>query len=104
MAAEGIDFEIDHFLANRFVNHRMGNGCPRSLLFEDYLSLLIELGAFIDVGDDLGLHDQIIEGLVAPIGTVGAADGVTTFDELLRSLPRLQTPRPMPELRRLIGA
>ena len=36
-------------------------------------------------------------------GIVKAADGATTFDELLRSLPRLQTPRPMPELRRLIG-
>jgi type IV pilus assembly protein PilB len=31
-----------------------------------------------------------------------AAEGVTTIDELLRSLPRLQTPRPMAELRRLI--
>ena len=36
-------------------------------------------------------------------GIVKAADGGTTFDELLRSLPRLQTPRPLPELRRLIG-
>ena len=36
-------------------------------------------------------------------GIVKAADGATTFDELLRSLPRLQTPRPLPELRRLIG-
>ncbi len=31
-----------------------------------------------------------------------AAEGVTTIDELLRSLPRLQSPRPMAELRRLI--
>lgn len=37
-------------------------------------------------------------------GIVKAADGATTFDELLRSLPRLQIPRPIPELRRLIGA
>jgi type IV pilus assembly protein PilB len=36
-------------------------------------------------------------------GIVKAADGVTTLDELLRSLPRLQNPRPLPELRRLIG-
>jgi type IV pilus assembly protein PilB len=36
-------------------------------------------------------------------GIVKAADGVTTIDELLRSLPRLQNPRPIPELRRLIG-
>lgn len=36
-------------------------------------------------------------------GIVNAADGITASDELLRSLPRLQNPRPMPELRRLIG-
>jgi type IV pilus assembly protein PilB len=36
-------------------------------------------------------------------GIVKAADGATTLDELLRSLPRLQTPRPIPELRRFIG-
>ena len=31
-----------------------------------------------------------------------AAEGITTIDELLRSLPRLQPPRPMAELRRMI--
>lgn len=36
-------------------------------------------------------------------GIIKAAQGTTTLDELLRSLPRLQTPRPMAELRRLIG-
>ncbi|MEJ2099680.1 MAG: ATPase, T2SS/T4P/T4SS family [Desulfobacterales bacterium] len=36
-------------------------------------------------------------------GIIKAAEGVTTLDELLRSLPRLQTPRPMAKLRRLIG-
>jgi len=36
-------------------------------------------------------------------GIVKATDGITTLDELLRSLPRLQNPRPLPELRRLIG-
>ena len=36
-------------------------------------------------------------------GIIKAAQGVTTFDELLRSLPRLQNPRPMAELKRLIG-
>ena len=30
------------------------------------------------------------------------AEGVTTVDELLRSLPRLHNPRPMADLRRLI--
>lgn len=36
-------------------------------------------------------------------GIIKAAQGVTTIDELLRSLPRLQNPRPMAELRRIIG-
>jgi type IV pilus assembly protein PilB len=36
-------------------------------------------------------------------GIIKAARGVTTMDELLRSLPRLQNPRPMAELNRIIG-
>jgi type IV pilus assembly protein PilB len=36
-------------------------------------------------------------------GIVKAVDGITSLDELLRSLPRLQNPRPIPELRRMIG-
>jgi type IV pilus assembly protein PilB len=50
---------------------------------------------------------QIIEstGLITLLedGIVKATDGVTTLDEVLRSLPRLQNPRPVSELRRLIG-
>ena len=36
-------------------------------------------------------------------GIIKAAEGITSLDELLRSLPRLQTPRPIAKLRRLIG-
>lgn len=36
-------------------------------------------------------------------GIIKAARGITTFDELLRSLPRLQNPRPMAELKSIIG-
>jgi type IV pilus assembly protein PilB len=35
-------------------------------------------------------------------GIVKAAAGATTIDELIRCLPRLQKPRPLPELRRLL--
>jgi type IV pilus assembly protein PilB len=35
-------------------------------------------------------------------GIVKAASGATTIDELLRCLPRLQRPRPLPELQRLL--
>ena len=36
-------------------------------------------------------------------GIIKAAQGITTVDELLRSLPRLQNPRPLAELKRIIG-
>jgi type IV pilus assembly protein PilB len=36
-------------------------------------------------------------------GLAKAAQGVTTIAELLRGLPRMQRPRPLPELRRLLG-
>ena len=35
-------------------------------------------------------------------GLVKAAAGSTTIHEILRCLPRLQKPRPLPELRRLL--
>jgi type IV pilus assembly protein PilB len=35
-------------------------------------------------------------------GLVKAAAGLTSIDEVLRSLPRLQKPRPMAELKRLL--
>jgi type IV pilus assembly protein PilB len=35
-------------------------------------------------------------------GLVKAAAGTTTIQELLRCLPRLQKPRPLPELKRLL--
>ena len=36
-------------------------------------------------------------------GIIKASDGITSIDEILRCLPRLQPPRPLPELRRLTG-
>ncbi|MEI6669939.1 MAG: secretion system protein E, partial [Acidobacteriota bacterium] len=36
-------------------------------------------------------------------GILKAAQGVTTLEELVRCLPRLMKPRPIPELRRLLG-
>ena len=37
-------------------------------------------------------------------GIVKAAEGLTTLEEVLRCLPRLQPPRPLGELRRALGA
>ena len=36
-------------------------------------------------------------------GIAKAAAGLTTFDEIIRQLPRLSRPRPIGELRRLLG-
>lgn len=36
-------------------------------------------------------------------GIVKAADGETSFEEIIRELPRLSAPRPLTELRRLLG-
>lgn len=36
-------------------------------------------------------------------GIMKAADGVTTFQEVLRNLPRLSKPRPLPQIRRMQG-
>ena len=58
MAAERINLKIDYFLSNRFEDDRMSNGGPWSLLFENHLSLLIELGALCRVGDDLGFLES----------------------------------------------
>ena len=36
-------------------------------------------------------------------GIAKAAAGLTSFDEIIRQLPRLAKPRPLPELSRLLG-
>jgi len=95
---------------------RKGRGCPNC----QYTGYRRRVGVFELLIIDELVRDAILErrsskalrqisiestGLVTLLedGVVKAASGVTTFDELLRSLPRLQKPRPMPELRRLIG-
>ena len=45
VATEWRKLEVDDFLADRLQLHRVSHGEPRSLLLEDHLSLLVELGA-----------------------------------------------------------
>jgi type IV pilus assembly protein PilB len=63
-------------------------------------------GAIIEQKTGQEIRNISIEstGLVTLLedGIVKAAAGLTTIDELLRSLPRLQKPRPLTELRRLL--
>src|SRR3954462_14800810 len=44
VAPEGRELEVDDFLADRLQLHRMRDGEPGTLLLEDHLSLLVELG------------------------------------------------------------
>ena len=51
----------------------MGDRRPRRLVLEHHLGLLIQTCALADVGCQLRLHDEILERLIAPEGTVRAA-------------------------------
>ena len=94
---------------------RKGQGCTRC----QYTGYRGRVGVFELLVLDEQVRDAIIEqktsqdirrisvestGLVTLLedGLVKAAAGLTTIDEVLRSLPRLQKPRPLPELQRLL--
>ena len=94
---------------------RKGQGCARC----QYTGYRGRVGVFELLVLDEQVRDAIIEqktsqdirrisiestGLVTLLedGLVKAAAGLTTIDEVLRSLPRLQKPRPLPELQRLL--
>jgi type IV pilus assembly protein PilB len=96
---------------------KRGRGCPqcnhtgysgRIAVFE--LLILDELvrNAILERKTSHEIRHISIEksGLVTLLedGIVKAAEGVTTFEEVLRCLPRLQKPRPLPVIRRLLGA
>src|SRR5918998_700755 len=76
VASERRQLEVDDLLADGLQLDRMGHGEPGRLLLEDHLSLLVELRALGLVGGDLRLRDEIVEGLVAPLGDVGARRGL----------------------------
>ena len=96
-------------------NFSKGSGCSRC----QYTGYKGRAGVFELLILDEQIRNAIIEhrtsqeirrisiestGLVTLLedGIVKAASGLTTIDELLRCLPRLQKPRPLPELRRLL--
>jgi type IV pilus assembly protein PilB len=95
---------------------RKGRGCSncqntgykgRVGIFE--LLILDELvrDAVLERQPSKALREISIEssGLVTLLedGIIKAAQGTTTLDESLRSLPRLQNPRPLADLRRMMG-
>jgi len=94
----------------------MGLGCPkcnhtgysgRVAVFE--LLVLDELvrTAILERKTSHDIRKISIEksGLVTLLedGIVKVCEGTTTFEEVLRCLPRLQKPRPLSEIRRLLG-
>ena len=93
-----------------------GRGCPSC----EHTGFKGRVGIFELLIMDEFIRDAVLErkpskelrqisiessGLVTLLedGIIKTAEGITTLDELLRSLPRLLTPRPMAKLRRLIG-
>lgn len=95
---------------------RRGRGCPacrytgyagRVAVFE--LLILDEFvrSAILDKRTSYEIRNISLEtsGLVTLFeeGIVKAANGITTIDEVLRCLPQVQRPRPLPELRHLLG-
>jgi type IV pilus assembly protein PilB len=97
------------------VEFRKGHGCSQC----QYTGYRGRVGVFEMLILDEAVRSAIIDqktsqeirnisiastGLVTLLenGIIKAAAGLTTIDELLRSLPRLQKPRPLAELRRLL--
>ncbi len=94
---------------------RKGNGCSKCQYtgyrgrLGIYELLILEetiRTAIIDHKTSQEIRKLSIEasGLVTLMedGIMKAASGITTIDELLRCLPRLQKPRPLPEVQRLL--
>ena len=108
-----IDYSANHITGARFQKGRGCSNCQhtghkgRVGIFE--LLILDEFvrDAILERKPSKALREISIEysGLVTLLedGIIKAAQGITTMDELLRSLPRLQSPRPMAELKRTIG-
>jgi type IV pilus assembly protein PilB len=108
-----IGYSANHITGAQFQKGRGCSNCQytghkgRVGIFE--LLILDELvrDAILERKPSKALREISIEssGLVTLLedGIIKAAQGMTTMDELLRSLPRLQSPRPMAELKRIIG-
>jgi type IV pilus assembly protein PilB len=108
-----IGYSANHITGAQFQKGRGCSNCQhtghkgRVGIFE--LLILDEFvrDAILERKPSKALREISIEssGLVTLLedGIIKAAQGITTMDELLRSLPRLQSPRPMAELKRIIG-
>jgi hypothetical protein len=65
MVTKGGEPDVDNFLAYWFELHRMRDGEPRRLFFEDHWGLFRALGTFGYADDDFGFaHDVFIRSVV----------------------------------------
>jgi type IV pilus assembly protein PilB len=98
-------------------NFNKGRGCPqcrytgykgRSAVFEMLILNEAVRDGLLEGKTSHQIRQISVEstGLVTLFedGLFKAAQGITTVEEVLRCLPRLQRPRPLAELRRLLGA
>ena len=100
----------------RRLTFRRGSGCPEC----NFLGYRGRVGVFEVLVLDEQVRDALINrktsfeirricnqstGMVSLLedGIVKASQGHTSFEEILRTLPRLGKPRPLPELHRLLG-
>src|SRR5215469_12716089 len=75
VTAEWTELEIHHFLAHRLQLHRMSDSEPGRLLFEDYLSLFVQLGAACFVVCHFRLQNKGVKVLIAPFSDITTARG-----------------------------
>jgi type IV pilus assembly protein PilB len=108
-----IGFSANHIGGTQFTKGRGCSNCQhtghkgRVGIFELLIMEESVRDAVLERKPSKALREISIDssGLVTLLedGIIKAAQGITTTDELMRSLPRLQNPRPMAELRRIIG-
>src|SRR5208282_3622890 len=101
MVAERTQLETLDVLRDGGGLHAVRDGVPGCFLLEDDLSLLVKLGALLDVRRLLRLDDEIVERLVAPASGIAAADGCcSTAEEGEEEVVRIAVVAGPSELRR----
>src|SRR5215469_9039838 len=73
VTAEWAELEVHHFLAHRLELHRMSDGEPGRLLFEDDLGSFVQFGSLCLIICHFCLQNERIKILIAPFCDIAAA-------------------------------
>src|SRR6516165_3518756 len=73
VTAEWAELEVHHFLAHRLELHRMSDGEPGRLLFEDDLGSFVQFGSLCLIVCHFCLQNERIKILIAPFCDIAAA-------------------------------